>query len=52
MAGIEIILQMRDRIQGLQDELDRREHVWGRYAREPRRDPWQRLLPRQHHRDR
>lgn len=45
MAGIEIILQMRDRIQALQNELDRRERSRGRYTRPPRRNPWQRLLP-------
>jgi hypothetical protein len=45
LAGIEIILQMRQRIQALQEELDRRERAWGGPARVARRDPWQRLLP-------
>ncbi len=45
LPGIEVILQMRRRIQSLQAELARWERIW----REPDwvdvEDPWQRLLP-------
>jgi hypothetical protein len=51
LAGIEIILQMRRRIQDLQAELDRRDPAWTRSSRVVRHDPWQRLLPRKPNRE-
>jgi hypothetical protein len=45
LPSIEIILHMRQRIQALQAELDRRECLWGWPYWTDARDPWQRLLP-------
>jgi hypothetical protein len=45
MAGIEIILRMRRRIQFLQAELARQEQMWGGSTGIEAQGLWQRLLP-------
>lgn len=45
MQGIEIILRMRRRIQGLQTELARWERAWDGSAKVESQGIWQRLLP-------
>lgn len=45
MAGIEIILRMRRRIQFLQAELARQETMWGGFTGLEAQGLWQRLLP-------
>lgn len=45
LAGIEIILHMRRRIQALQHELNRRERGWDWSSWIDLEEPWPRLLP-------
>lgn len=45
LAGIEIILHMRRRIQALQEELNRRQRGWEWFSWMELEEPWPRLLP-------
>jgi len=45
LAGIEIILHMRRRIEALQEELNRRQRGWDWFSWMELDEPWPRLLP-------